>query len=546
MSDENKPEKTFLVGRDNDKLNRCPDCNKLLPLNKTSSDDCKFCNRKREEEAKLKEEQRLEADKARKRQAIMQLWEQGVVTEWMLRDYQLEVRDHIIDTENTDIIPIVYPRQHGKTYTMCAIADELCRQNPNYRVTFVAPVQNQARNIAKFTMREILETCPVHLKPTFKTQENMYVYENGSVFEILGNNAGRIEKARGGKSNLIILDEVGFFDDLDYSVRSVLYPRLTTTNGTIVMISTPPRSAGHPFADFVTRAKYNGSLLVKSIWECNNFTIEEIERIASEYGGYDSVDFRREYGSEFITDAELAVIPEAIEADEFDRRFVKEFNRPPFYDTYVSMDLGFKDFTGLLFGLYDFRTAKLFIEDELLIKGAENLRTDKIASQITDKEEILWGNPYSEDPVQPFKRISDIDPLTLNDLYLQHGIHFQATNKDTLTAMVNELRLWFSQDKIEIHPRCVELIFQVKNATFKDSNKKTFDRSARAGHYDLVAALMYLVRNVSKHHNPYPRDYDLRLGDMNTPFVSPKWNSKNPDYKQQLMSAFGVKKRKKR
>lgn len=432
------------------------------------------------------------------------------------------------------------------SYSMCAIADELCRQNQNYRITFVAPVQNQARMIAKFTMREVLETCPPELHPTFKTQDNMYIYPNGSVFEILGNNAGRIEKARGGKSHLIILDEVGFFDDLEYSVRSVLYPRLTTTNGKIVMISTPPRSAGHPFADFVSKAKYNNALLVKNIFDCGHFTAEEINKIAEEYGGYDSIDFRREYGCEFITDIDLAVIPEAIEAEEFDKNFVKEFKRPPFYDTYVGMDLGFNDPTGLLFGVFDFRTTKLYIEDEILIRDAQNLRTDKIAEFITTKESELWCSVYDDEIHQPYKRISDIDPLTLNDLYLQHNLYFQATTKDTLQSMVNELRLWFSQDKIVIHPRCHDLIFQIKNATFKDKNKKTFSRSKKAGHYDLLAALMYLVRNIDKSHNPYPRDYDLRLESINEPFVSPKWSANNGNYKDELAKAFGLKRKRKK
>jgi hypothetical protein len=63
--------------------------------------------------------------------------------------------------------------------------------------------------------------------------------------------------------------------------------------------------------------------------------------------------------------------------------------------------------------------------------------------------------------------------------------------------------------EIEISPRCVHLIRQMKNAIW--NNKATdFARAGSKspdGHFDLVAALKYLCRGVNRHHNPYPEGY---------------------------------------
>ncbi len=78
-------------------------------------------------------------------------------------------------------------------------------------------------------------------------------------------------------------------------------------------------------------------------------------------------------------------------------------------------------------------------------------------------------------------------------------------------ARVNMLNQLIRQRSIEINPRCVNLIRQLHNATWAgrqrldgEFKKNDFSRSKEDGHFDLVAALLYMIPEVDFTHNPNP------------------------------------------
>lgn len=467
-----------------------------------------------------------------KKEAIQQLWEHGIVADWFLDSNQKEVIE-FIDNCKAKQISVVLSRQTGKSTLALTYAIEKCLQNPNYIVTMVAPTAKQAREIAKTAMREILDSCPEHLKPEYKTQENFFAFKNGSMIQIYGNNKGKIESLRGGKSHLIICDEVGFWDDLEYSIKSALVPRTTTTKGKIILITTPPKSAGHPFFKLHQYAVSRDAAILRTIHDCPRFTEEDIDTFAEELGGYETVDFQREYLCRFLTDISKAVIPEANE--ELMEQITLEWRLPPYYDCYVAADFGLKDLTAVLFAYYDFRTAKVVIEDELIINRPEDLRLDNIAEAIFAKEVELWQDK------EPKMRIADANPLVINDLYLQHNLNMIQSPKDDFDGGISNMRMMLSNGRVVIHPRCTNLLFHIQNATWKNDKKKDFDRSPDAGHYDAVAALMYLLRNINYNHNPYPMNFDYRITEST--WISPNRTTTEEDYKKQLRNQFSTKKK---
>src|SRR5574343_654507 len=206
------------------------------------------------------------------------------------------------------------------------------------------------------------------MKPRFDRDSSSYIFPStNSKLELYGFNAEEIESARGPRAHMIIVDECGFMNDLKYGIRSVLISKLNSTKGPMILISTLPKSQGHEYYDFIKKAEFDGTLVKRDIYQCPRYTKEDIDVFADEVGGYDSVDFKREYLNIMITDENYAVIPEANE--ELFAEIVKEWKRPPYYDCYVSMDIGVKDLTFVLFGYYDFIEAKLIIEDEISFKG---------------------------------------------------------------------------------------------------------------------------------------------------------------------------------
>lgn len=432
------------------------------------------------------------------------LWRKGKVTDFLLDSNQKILRDQIKSTKRKTHVAL-FSRQSGKSYGALGIGVEELLSRKNITICYVAPRLKQAKKIVKSTFDEIFKSCPQDIKPKFDRDSSTYIFPSTkSKLELYGFNAEEIESARGPKAHMIIVDECGFMNDLKYGLKSVLYPKLNSTKGSMVLISTLPRSQGHEFWSIVKEAEYKETLINRNIYQCPRYSKEDIDGFAEEVGGYDSVDFKREYLNIMITDEEYAVIPEANE--ETLERIVKQYNRPSYYDCYVSMDIGVKDLTGVLYAYYDFITGKIVIEDEATFKG-KSFTTANLAASIKKTEESLWSLK------KPFLRVSDNNNLILlNDLSIDYGITFIPTAKDNKHAWLNQIRILIAEERIIINPKCKQLIFHLKNATWNKS-KSDYERSLDGGHYDLIDALAYLIRNIAFTRNPYPKGYGMTYGD---------------------------------
>ena len=431
------------------------------------------------------------------------IWTSGNIVDFILDVNQKEVYTQYKTSKRKRHIA-VFARQMGKSFGLLTIADQECRLRPGITVCYIAPRLNQAKKIVRSTFIDLHKTCPADLKPKYMTQESAYVYPNGSRIEMSGFNAGEIEAMRGPKAHIIIVDECGFMTDLKYGLRSVLTPKLNSTKGSMLLCSTLPKSAAHEYWEFVKRAEFDGTLFKKDIYQCPRYTQEDIEGFAEEMGGFDSIDFRREFLNEMITDQDSAVFPEATEEKML--KIIGEHKRPAFYDSYESMDIGFRDYTAVLFGYYDFIKGKMIIEDEILLKGSK-VTTTSLTTLVKEKEAELFGGK------KPYLRVSDNNnPIFLNELSQHpHDLFFMPTAKDNKEAAISKVRLLIQQEKLVINPRCKNLINHLKYATW-NSKRSGFDRDLQNGHFDAADAMIYLIRNVQMNKNPYPNSYFLPEG----------------------------------
>jgi phage terminase large subunit len=439
--------------------------------------------------------------KVDKRQAINLLWRQGNLR-WKLDKNQLEIYNFVNKTQEKTIV-IGSSRRIGKSYFLLTYAIEFCLKNPNSIVKFVAPTRQMVTSYIRPLFYEITVDCPKDVLPTYKTKENVYKFYNGSEIQLAGTDNGNADRIRGGNAHLCILDEVGFIDDLDYVVNSVLLPTTTMTKGKIIMASTPPKSMDHPFIGFIKRAEEAGAYIRKTIFDNPRLTKEEIDDIAESVGGFDTVDFKREYLAELVVSEEDSVVPEFTR--ELESEIVKEVIRPELVDTYVSMDIGGNDLTVILFGFYDFMSATIVIQDELAFN--RKVLTDEIASAIQNKELELWG--YKA----PLLRVADNNNIILlNDLSAKHGLHFTPTMKDDKLAQLNNMRILLKRKKILINPKCRTLISHLRGATW-NKQRTSYSKSPDKGHYDALDALVYFVRNVNMNKNPYPENHNFSSSD---------------------------------
>jgi hypothetical protein len=448
------------------------------------------------------------------RQAREKLWRKGNL-EWKFSATQKKINDYFRNNKNK-VLALSCTRRGGKTYLLTVYAVQVCLSGANKVVKFVLPEQKMARSIMKPIMREILEDCPEDLRPKYSSIDSKYVFPNGSEIQLAGSDAGNADRLRGTNADLCLVDEAGFCNELDYIVRSILTPLTLLTGGKIILSSTVPPNPNHPFIDYMNHAAEKDALMIKTIFDfrdddltsqnprITDHLINEI--IASYPGGIESPAFQNEYMCRLVYNNDEIVVPEFTQ--ELQQDIIIEWQKPSFCLKYVAMDIGFTDLTVVLFAYYDFDNGIVVIEDEITMAGP-SMTTDKLAERIKNKEKDLWSNPYTGEVETPYKRVSDNNLIVINDLYRLHSVHFLATQKDNKEMAINNLRMMLANNEIIINPRCKVLIHHIKNTVWNKA-RTDFRRTSDGSHGDALMAAVYLIRNLDKGMNPYPKGYHTR------------------------------------
>jgi hypothetical protein len=445
--------------------------------------------------------------------AQQELWLRGNISPWKLRPVQKRMYEIFEKNPNLKTV-FNSSRRIGKTFTLCLIAIETCLRTPGAQVRFACPTQKALKKIILPIFREILRDCPASIRPVWKAAEGMWVFKhNEAEIHVAGCTNGHEENLRGQSATLVLVDEAGFIKNLEYVVDDILLPQLLTSNGKLIMASTPPRTPAHDFSTYCQQAEIDGAYAKFTIYD-SGYPIDLIEKFKKEAGGENSTTWKREYLAEFVVDEDYAIVP------EWRLDFEHEPKKDQFYPLwhkYDGMDTGFRDFTAVLYGHYNFREARIYIEAESTIHGP-TMTTKVIADTVKPKEHELWGDPSTLDlccrPTlekqnierhpKVYRRIADNnDPIVLQDLSVTHNTNFQPTDKESLQAMVNKVREWVKAGRVRVSPQCKFLIGCLKYAVW-DENRKEFERSKVYKHFDHLAALVYLIRNIDEATNPVP------------------------------------------
>jgi len=427
--------------------------------------------------------------------ARKQLWAKGLLR-WKLDETQQDIYDKFYQFKGRKFV-LNCSRRLGKSYLLCVLALEHALRSPDSQIKYAAPTQRQVKRVIAPLFRQILKDCPEDLKPQWFAQEQIWEFPNGSTIAIAGMDAGRSDSLRGTDAHFACVDEAGFSssNNVQEMVSEVLLPMCLLTNAKIVIASTPPKTPRSAFEMYYKEAAKDGGAVHKTIFDNPRIPSSIIKEFIKESGGENTTVWKREYLAEFIVDEEIVVVPEF--TPELQKEVVVEVERPTHFDAYTSMDVGMTDATGILFFYWDFLKARVVVEDEVLLHGAKEVRTDIIANSVIDKETKCWAGK------KPYYRVSDIEPILLNDLETNHQIKFVRADKDSKEAAVNELRLMVKNKQIYINPRCKNLIAQLESCVWNNAHD-SFDRIDGYYHFDLVDALIYGIRAIRRQRNPYP------------------------------------------
>ncbi len=410
---------------------------------------------------------------------------------WKLHAGQMVI-DAAYRTVSAKIFVAICARRFGKTYWVAVISVMVARSIKNGRVKVASAFLKDVEEFIVPAFNLVMEDMPDDLRPKWNESKKKFRFPNGAEIQLVGldrnPNAGR-----GNYCDLYVFEEAAFIKNLKYLYSSVVVPMTMYRPGAkVLMITTPPQSPDHDIVDFVIKAKQESAYVELDIYKNPMATPQIIEDYKREC--LTDTDWKREYLCQFVTDRTKAILPEMIDYD------YKRGPKSEFYDTlhkYVGMDLGVRDLNVTLFGYYDFPRAKVVIEREHVMSGP-NMTTPILHSAISRIEMELWNGK------EPFKRVADNNnPLLLLDLGSIHNMFFHSTSKDSLHAMVNHLRVWLAGGRIEIDESCKTLIDSLKFGIWNETRAE-FARSKALGHYDALAALMYLVRNINESTNPIP------------------------------------------
>jgi len=463
------------------------------------------------------------------RDARWELWRQGDLS-WKLKGSQIDLYNDIID-QSKDVSVGLCTRRYGKSSTALIAEIEVCIQHPDAIVKHACPTQKMVKKMMYPALKVIFHDAPpeFELEKLWNASEGELRFPNGSMLTIAGTDAGNADNLRGAYAHLVVADEAGFMDDLDYVIKSVLLPQTDTTGGKLILLSTPnfynPQHEFH--TEYVFPAEASGSLVKFTIHDSPMVDDKERKKIVNRFNKKENdPKYLCEYMVEIPKTTESTVIPEFY----MNRKSIIDPDMiiplEP-VDFYTSGDIGVKDLTCYLFGYYEFKTATLNIVDEWVANGME-MTTETIADAIKMKE-AKWFHNELGDYVRPFKRVMDNDLKLINDLRIIHGLNFTATKKDNKVAQVNQTRLLFGEIRIKIHPRCKHLIYHTESCQWKDGKgvgnefahlTDSIDGDIKGGHADALDALLYMVRNVNFNHNPTPHTSILlsenqHLGNVN-------------------------------
>jgi phage terminase large subunit len=452
-----------------------------------------------------------------RKEALTLAWKQGHLK------YKFHSGQDVIENKYSSVQGKLFvanvSRRFGKSTWACIKALEMAIRKPKSKSIIATAFQTDCENIILPIINDLLSDCPQNLMPQFNKTKKRYNFKNGSSISIVGLDKNP-NSLRGNKlDGVIILDEAAFIGDLNYIYSSIIVPATMYSNTKVIVISTPPISPEHPFKNFCEKAESENAYVKLTIHDNPMVTPDVIEEYRKEC--LTETDFQREYLAEFVTDKNLHIIPE-FKADNhiIESGIRDEFFQ--FYRKYICFDIGVIDPTAFLFAYYDWKKQVLVIEAERKLEQSEVL-TKNINQILTDTPRILGYSSI-------YRTIADSNNLILiQDLNSEYGKSVVPTSKDSLLAMISEVRIAFQANKIVISRECKNLISQLKFGVW---NKHKTEFSRMNGHHnDFIAALVYMIRSLQEYTNPIPADYG---------YTQNTWNASRTDAHRDLKKIFNL------
>jgi hypothetical protein len=417
------------------------------------------------------------------------------------------------------LIPLVWlcHRRMGKSFLLLLMCFERAISQPGADIKYACATRNQVKDIAEPMIGYILSTAPGRIQVR-RDQHRLYLrlpewpayLESRIAFVGLDYKQGDL--LRGQACDLACLDETRDISVLEYVITQVLASQFVGRNFPLLLLaSTPPASMEHPFIQvYYEEAVRRGTAFVIPGSKNPDFTPEDKDMVVEELGGEESLPYRREIECELVPDTTRQVIPEWQHVERH-VAVTTVIERPEYYTPYISLDCGWKDHAGCLFGYVDFLRQKLVLIGEIF----ENyLTVGQLAALIREKcEELFDANNFRR-----ARFVADGNLLEINTLRVDHRLPFLPAEKwkKKKDQALAAYRTSLCEGKIEIEALNLPHYVRQHREGIWNKKKTDFERSETMGHLDLIAAAVYMHNQVRWKDNPIPIE-NLRDGQWAGP-----------------------------
>ncbi len=230
-------------------------------------------------------------------------------------------------------IVLRWSRQSGKTTSLALRSIWFALAHPKTLTLIVAPTLRQSM-IVSDRIQDFLWNMPKESGLVDRVQRTTIRFTNGSRIVALPNSP---QLLRGYTANMVICDECAFFKDDQLVFFNVLYPMLSTTDGTLIASSTP-WSKESVFYRFCQANEFSKHVV----------TFEDVQRTGLSTQSFIDEQrallplerFQREYMSEFVEDVDTWLTQSLIVSCIDSQLVPYDFSAHPKAEFYVGVDFG--------------------------------------------------------------------------------------------------------------------------------------------------------------------------------------------------------------
>lgn len=402
-----------------------------------------------------------------------------------LYDRQQEVFDNQIDKR----ILIINSRRSGKTELMGRLITAGLYV-PDGHVVYINRNSSAAIRQIKGPLETALSKCSLQIvKGSVENQE--VHFNNGSQLLIIGNNnSADIDKLRGERISLCIMDECGHQRNTRQLIREVIGPALKDyANSQLVLVGTPPRIA-HTFIEEC----WNNPAWKKYHWtfQDNPFIPNRdkvIEEVCAEFGvTEDSAFIQREYYGR-------------MDAYDNDAKWIKKYSESEMKQlpmtithAYVGVDWGYEDRAAVVSVLCDEITKRAYVLEDW---SEAKKGITEISNEIKRQVAYITENFQLARPVKVICDDNEKGAVAdLSHVYkLKHVYCAYKYDKDMALDQLNDFlssnRISFIKDKC---PACKE---DADNTLWKrdeETDKILHELDDELWHPNALMALLYVSR----------------------------------------------------